>query len=844
LSSYREQIERKLAELGQLSFVAHRDALVALPKVERHGEAETLDWLAACHAIYAFDRDAGRAFVEGTFSAEEATEEVRPWTRDALRFTQWAGSWRALEGYMNQLPAARALLGERGAQRWSDIGIAWCGRHLESGKAYFATPVKDLAGRLGIAGIEQLDDCAAELHERRRLDPATYLEGALRVRNLFGAKAVLPWALRGADIMQAGRLRGEAYFRLESEESLTLLLEAMPGFRPMERSRLLGVLLAVWFEETFDLKEGTWTPEKGRPFIESDGRSLMLPAVMTDTDEAVLAALHSAGHMVYGSYDRPDVEAMFAHAGVPLPAQGEPLTLAPLYLRHGGSALRFKLLFDLCEDLRVDVRIQARVPNHLKRMLRAARAQGTPVDVVAPFYALATDSLAFALGEATAQPEAVTTEFAGMLLPGATIADAFRAADRLMAVCAALPDPDDPDLLQHAYLPGRSPNASRAFHAREKSAEPEQGEQGSEKSETSDQQQQQGDQNHEQEEGEGQSVEQSSGESEKREVSGAGNMSGVGSAKDRQGDRRQAQQNGGEKGIPYPEWDYREGRHKRNWAWVQEKTLAESNMSEAQRLEAQYANTLKRLKQALQSQKPTRFAPERHQLDGDDIDIEAAVEYVIERRAGRSPTPAIYRRRELKQRETSVILLADLSTSIMQLLPEGRGRLVDRIRAGILLFAESLEMVGDTYAIAGFCSKYRDNVSYYTIKDFDQPWSQDVKAVVGGLSGRLATRMGTAIRHATHEFDRVPSRRRLLLLLSDGRPEDYDDGGDRRYLHEDTRMAVKEAVNKGVHPFCITVDTLANEYLPQIFGKGHYLVLDHINSLPNKLPEIYLRLRR
>jgi nitric oxide reductase activation protein len=119
-----------------------------------------------------------------------------------------------------------------------------------------------------------------------------------------------------------------------------------------------------------------------------------------------------------------------------------------------------------------------------------------------------------------------------------------------------------------------------------------------------------------------------------------------------------------------------------------------------------------------------------------------------------------------------------------------------------------------------------------------------VKSVIGGMSGRLATRMGAAIRHANARFEKVQSRRRLLLLLSDGRPEDYDDGGDRRYLHEDTRMAVKEAVACGVHPYCITVDTMANQYLPQIFGPGHYMVLDHINSLPNKLPEIYLRLRR
>ena len=120
---------------------------------------------------------------------------------------------------------------------------------------------------------------------------------------------------------------------------------------------------------------------------------------------------------------------------------------------------------------------------------------------------------------------------------------------------------------------------------------------------------------------------------------------------------------------------------------------------------------------------------------------------------------------------------------------------------------------GSQYCIAGFCSKYRDNVSYYAIKDFNQPLSQEVRSQIGGMSGRLATRMGAAIRHATARFEGIESRRRLLLILSDGRPEDYDDGGDRRYLHEDTRMAVKEAVNQGVHPFCITVDTMANQYL-------------------------------
>ncbi|MEJ2436251.1 MAG: protein norD, partial [Pseudolabrys sp.] len=203
------------------------------------------------------------------------------------------------------------------------------------------------------------------------------------------------------------------------------------------------------------------------------------------------------------------------------------------------------------------------------------------------------------------------------------------------------------------------------------------------------------------------------------------------------------------------------------------------------------------------------------------------------------------------QRETAVTLLADLSTSIMaevrqardQASGQGGGTVVDRLRAGMMLFAEALESVGDRCAIAGFASKYRDNVSYYPIKRFDEPLTGEVRATIAAVSGRLATRMGAAIRHALRGFGETSASRRLLLILSDGRPADYDDGGDARYLHEDTRMAVKEALDAGVHPFCITLDPSGSDYLPAIFGAGHYLVLDNVDDLPRRLPEVYLRLR-
>lgn len=823
-------IREVLEDLRTRSLTAYREVSRALPAIEPHGNAVTLAWLEACRTLTDFDREAGRSFIHGSAEAEKVSETVMPWTLQALEFVKWRGSWRALEGFMGNLPRAFGTLGHAGERRWAEIGFAWCGRQIDSGSAYFATPVNDLSGRQGITGIEQLNTPAEELFQSRKLLLGTYLAGAVRVRNLLGAQAILPWAARGADILQSGRARGEAYFRLESEESLALLLEHLPGYKLPDHTRLLAMLLDVWYGGAFELKESTWSPEQGRPFVETDGRSVYLPAVIGSRDEAILGVLHAVGHIRHGTFRRDAMADMYRAAGVTLPESG-PVSWAPLFVRFGEDALRFQLIFDLCEDLRVDARVQAAVPRYLQRMCSAARATGPRHAETAPYFELALAGISRVLAGSAAG-----TPFEPLLAPGATVADAYRVAVAIYER-RELPQVGDLEAFHGAYLPGRGPNAARLAHPQEPE-EPQQSQPGPEQRE---QPQEQGE-----DEGEAaQSAEagdQQDG-AKRQEMTGYGDSSGAAQQSGSRTDKP-ADGTGADKGLPYPEWDYRESRYKRNWSWVQEKKLGESNMNETRRLMSQYGQALRRLKKAIQAQKPTRLAPELRQLEGDDMDVNAVVGYVAERHAGHSPDPAIYRRREMRQREVAVTLLADMSTSIMQHLPEGGGRLVDRVRAGVLLFAESMEEVGDSYAIAGFCSKYRDNVSYYTIKDFAEPLSEDIRSTIGGMSGRLATRMGAAIRHATRRFEGIESRRRLLLILSDGRPEDYDDGGDRRYLHEDTRMAVKEAVAKGVHPFCITVDTMANQYLPQIFGKGHYLVLDHINSLPNKLPEIYFRLRR
>jgi len=665
------------------------------------------------------------------------------------------------------------------------------------------------------------------------------------VRALLGAGAIAPWARRGIDVLTADRFRGESYFRLESDESLRLLLDDLPGFRAQQNERFLKMLLTAWYGEAVEVQDSGWAPDKGRAFVETDGRVVLEPVTLPDREHAVLGVLHVAGHLQFGTYAVNPLKALFAQLGLDAEiTDARAISWEPLIAQFGEDTVRFKLVFDICEDLRVDNAIAMIAPTHLRRMARLGALVPMPEGRARAYYQLALATLQFALGREHALPDEVTGLLARLLEPDATVIDAFRIARALMPLLDHLPRPASPEDVQDAYLPGRSPNLGREVKAaqgpgsqaeRSEQKESESGEGEGEPEEDSESVEQMGPQDAEADDAGGAAAHAQS----------AANRKGTGQT--RTAERPQQQQksaNGPDRGLPYPEWDYRENRYKVDWAWVAEKVLAESNPQEAQRLADRHSGTLKRLKKAIQSQKPTRPAPLTRQMDGDDLDLEATIRYVTERAAGRSPEARVYKRRAIRNRDVAVTLLADLSTSIMQTVADGNGRLVDTIRAGVMLFAESMEEVGDPYSIAGFCSKYRDNVNYYRIKDFDQPYNDQVRATVGGLSGRLATRMGAAIRHAVHRFEGVQTPRRLLLLLSDGRPEDYDDGGDRRYLHEDTRMAVKEAVNAGVHPFCITVDTLANQYLPQIFGRGHYLVLDDVGSLPAKLPEIYLRLRR
>ncbi len=846
-------IEEVLQQLERISFVAQRDARAALPALREIGAAPARNWIETARDLFLHDREAGKSFMRHSVRLAENLQSEEPWTGQAREFLRWVNSYHALEGFLGQVDQVRESWGEAGEREWFEIGLRWCHRSLPDARAYFESPFEHLAGGRGVDGLLALITPAEHLYDERRLTLDCYLEGAPTARNLVGDAGLTNWARRGADLLAAGRSRGEAYFRMESDEGLKILLDAVPGYRGRLHGRFLRLLLLAWLDAEIPLADSDWKPGEGRPMLETDGRRLYLPAVFGSREEAIVAVQHGAGHLAFDSYARVHIEALFARAGTshpPLDDQDR-ITWRPLFAPFAERMFRFQVLFDLAEDLRVNARLHARIPGFLARLLRLAEAHPMPDEPAGTYYraALAAHRALRGTGEdgvdaAAGTPPRLDPRLKSLLRPGATVGDAWEVAEQLFA------DPDFPEIgiedRASAYLPGLSLNAARPVYPqplregdlgdfrdtgeahdehrfeREKQEDdtPEQAPEGAQKDPDADIQ------------------------LPPERTSGSGGRIGVGIPQPAQVAKRGVAWTPRQDGIAYPEWDYREQRLISDWVNLNERILDEADPAGAEAILAGHADTLKRLTRGLEMQRPMRLAPLRRQLDGDELDTEAVTEFVADKRAGLSPKAFIYRRRAVQHRDTAVLLLADMSTSIMARHPGGEGKIVERVRSGLMLFAEAIDRIGDPCAITGFASKQRDQVHYYWLKDFADPLDDGVRARIAGISGRLASRLGAAIRHSTQAMQRVSSQHRLLLILSDGRPADYDDGGDARYLREDTRMAMKEALDAGIHPFCITLDPSGAEYLPSIFGPGHYTIVDRVDELPRRLPEIYLRLRR
>lgn len=293
----------------------------------------------------------------------------------------------------------------------------------------------------------------------------------------------------------------------------------------------------------------------------------------------------------------------------------------------------------------------------------------------------------------------------------------------------------------------------------------------------------------------------------------------------------------------YPEWDYNSKTFRPDWVSLYEALHPKGNPEDIDRILAKHDRLAKQLKKLLELLKPQQMVRIRYQEDGSELDLDVAIRSLIDFKSGHTPDPRINMSHRNDGRDIAVMLLVDLSASLHE-VPEGSElSLLELSREAVSLLALTIEQLNDPFAIAGFHSDTRHNVRYLHIKGYSEHWDDDVKARLSAMEAGYSTRMGGPIRHAAHYLENQPAEKKLMLILTDGEPADID-VDDEQLLIEDTRKAVEELSSKNIYTHCISLDKKADEYIGDIFGKNGYTVIDHVEKLPEKLPQLFMALTK
>ncbi|MCI0487107.1 MAG: VWA domain-containing protein [Blastocatellia bacterium] len=305
----------------------------------------------------------------------------------------------------------------------------------------------------------------------------------------------------------------------------------------------------------------------------------------------------------------------------------------------------------------------------------------------------------------------------------------------------------------------------------------------------------------------------------------------------------------GDRAFYYDEWDRELGDYRTRWCRIIERGSARGSRGFVEMVRSRYAGIISSVRYQFQLLRPENLRRIRGEIDGEDYDLQAVIDYALDKRSTGLIDDRLYTRKLRRERDVAVSFLLDMSSSTARTISrfpnhpytQPGQRIIDIEKEGLVLMSEALEAVGDIYSMQGFTSEGRRNVKFYVIKDFSEGYSTDVERRIGGITYQNNTRLGAAIRHATTRLARQDSRTKLLIVLSDGRPYDHD-YGDSRYAREDTRMALRQARLEGIIPFCITIDRESEDQLRDMYGEIGYTIIDDVLSLPERLPGIYSRL--
>jgi hypothetical protein len=292
----------------------------------------------------------------------------------------------------------------------------------------------------------------------------------------------------------------------------------------------------------------------------------------------------------------------------------------------------------------------------------------------------------------------------------------------------------------------------------------------------------------------------------------------------------------------YPEWDYQGQIYRPDWVSLYESLHPSGSAELIDKLLLKHQALAKRLKQLLDLIKPQHYVRVRYQEEGSDLDLDVAIRSLIDLKSGTQPDLRINMSHRHDGRDIAGMLLLDLSESVNQ-IPEGcEQSILEFSQEAVALLGWAIECLGDEFAIAGFSSNTRHEVRYQHIKGYSETWDDQVKSRLGAMQAGYSTRMGAAMRHAGHYLKGRKAEKKLLLILTDGEPHDIDEA-DPRLLIEDAHKAVQELDRQGIYTFCINLDPNADAYVQDVFGK-QYTVIDRVERLPQKLPELFVALTR
>jgi len=290
----------------------------------------------------------------------------------------------------------------------------------------------------------------------------------------------------------------------------------------------------------------------------------------------------------------------------------------------------------------------------------------------------------------------------------------------------------------------------------------------------------------------------------------------------------------------YREFNYYSGDYLLKYTRVCNRTIEECPNNFYENTLKKYIGLLSKIRKSFDLMRPEGLKLLRRWPEGDSFDYRALIDYAIDRKIKKTPCQRLYNKHVKQDRDVSVFLLIDLSRSTASIVNKTNQSVIDIEKEAIVLFCEALKRSGDNFSIAGFSGTGRMGVDFFKIKKFSDKMSRDIKITIGSIKPQRGTRMGAAIRHASTEFNKISSKIKILIVLSDGFPNDLE--YKKQYAIVDTRKSIQEARSSGIYVHAITINLSSAAKLDELYGKGKHTIISNINELPNKLPLIYRKL--